>query len=790
MLASFPASPRTIAAATFRSLTINDPLAAKRTTMADSLIRVNFDNVSNRDVASIPVTYGVPLVKGRLTKTDNLAIRLPDGKHVPVQTTVLERHADKSVHWLLLDFTLPVKANQKAAFELVEKAVKPGKRVVSSKSDGKRVTVTTPTLTASFSKERFSLFESYKVAGKEMVAPGSDVLITMPSGKRYYGSRAKKLNVQVIESGPQRTVVEVSGRHTSEDDLELFDFRFRYTFRREEPGVKFSYKFTNREEPERGVTIKSIELVLPTTVGADTTKHLRQTNSGAEWWPREISVGENLEIIAGGATNAAAKARYGNAADGKVVIRNLDTLKEDLSSYPYYLRPGNARTDMTGGLRAVFPWTGITSDNAGGIGFIFEMGQNYPKGVRVDGSTFHFDIWPYWSEDLLWRRGMSKEHDLYIALSPKKTSFAELEKIYLDHELPGYGAWSNSGPFVWYTLDIDYIDEAQVLDLHRWLPYQDSKYPVVEMKMGQLGRNASAGGMGMIDYGDAASADRSWCHNNENDAILEGLRSYYRKSYYPNFLGAVIKAKHNATIDFIAHDPDPLRQGTMPAHCPEHTDGATYPSHMWSDGLIAAYCLTGDTDLRDAAISVGENMIRWQKLRPQIFYCDSRECGWPMLAWVRLYDFTGDKKWLDAAYEVFEFFRENINENGEILYELPHGMGLIKTSYGEFVAWRAMFFLWERTQDKKIGDFLAKALRKVYKVTYDQIARGGWACNDLFPAWAGYQVTGDDSFITDNIDIVHHLLTRPANIPWGGVDVMYYFHELHKRGLLEALQKP
>src|SRR5690606_4298655 len=114
------------------------------TPMADSLIRVSFENVSNRDVPNVPVTYGVPMVKGQLTKTDGLAIRLPGGKHVPVQTNVLERFPDKSVKWLLLDFTLPVKANQDAAFELVQKAVKDGTRVVKAKNDAKRVTVTTP----------------------------------------------------------------------------------------------------------------------------------------------------------------------------------------------------------------------------------------------------------------------------------------------------------------------------------------------------------------------------------------------------------------------------------------------------------------------------------------------------------------------------------------------------------------------------------------------------------------------------------------------------------------------
>jgi hypothetical protein len=286
------------------------------------------------------------------------------------------------------------------------------------------------------------------------------------------------------------------------------------------------------------------------------------------------------------------------------------------------------------------------------------------------------------------------------------------------------------------------------------------------------------------------SADRSWCHNNENDAILNGLREYYRRAEPTMLAAAVLKARHNAHVDFIAFDPDPLRQGTMPAHCPEHTDGATYPSHMWVEGLMAAYCITGEPDFREAALSVGENMLRWQKDDPAIFYADSRECGWPMLACVRLHEHTGEQRWLDACAEVFDFYRERMNEDGEILYALPLGVGTYLTGYGEFIAWRACFRYWERTGRKDVRDFLVRCLAnpEVYRVAAGRLAGGGgWACNDLFPAWAAWTLTGDDRFITDNYVFFRLLMKRSGGFPWGGVDVHYYLNELDRRGVLEQL---
>ena len=750
--------------------------------MPEDLLSIRCENASNRALGHHAVTYGVPLAEGALAEPEGLSIRAAAGRLLPVQTRALERHADGSVAWLLLDFAVDIDANEKCELALTRAECAPDAIVQIHESD-ERITATTPQFSMAINKRRFSLFESYTVGGREMVAPGWDIVLEMPKGKRYCASAARKLDVRVVERGPLRVVIQASGRHTAGDGSEMFDFRVLYTVRAHEPGVELAYKFTNAEPPETGVKVGSISIVLPTAVGPDTTRLVRQTNHGADWYSRLVAAPENVEITAAGAVNEAAKTRYGSAADGKVVIRNLDSLHENLADYPYFLRPGNARTDMTGGLAGMYPYVGVAGEGGSAVAWFCEMSQNFPKGLRSEGALITWDVWPAWAGELHWRRGMAKEHRLYICLSDARLSHEALEGVYLDRELIGMGLLGVPATLVRLTLDVDYARSTRVLDIHRWLRHDPGQHFLVEDKLGSLDAAGDQGQIGMMDYSDHVSADRSWSQNNENDAILNHMREYYRRADAGQFATALAKARHNAHVDFIAHDPDPLRQGTMPAHCPEHTDGASYPSHMWVDGLLAAYCASGEEDLRVAALAVGEALLRWQKGMPVIFYADSRECGWPMLAFLRLHLHTGEQRWLDACEEVFLFYLNKVNDDAQITYELPHGVGQYVGGYGEFIAWRACFFYYERTGREDVKEFLVRCLDKVY-LRKPSSLYVGWGANDLFPAWAAFALTGEDRYIEDNYPFLRLLMRQPGAFPWGGVDMHYYLNELDRRGTL------
>jgi hypothetical protein len=705
-----------------------------------------------------------------------------------VQPRPLQLHADGSIKWLLLDFSLPLAANEAGVLALCEGVDFAGKSDLHVHESDDTIVVTTPHLAATFAKDKFALFTSYCSGGRELVQPGSDIILEDANGKLFYASLSQELDLRIIENGAQRVVVQASGRHTAEDGSSLLDFRVRFTFRPDEPGVLISYKFTNREEPERGVLLRAITIVASCAIGSTTTKIARQCHHGKGWLTRPLSIRENVELRAGETLSDAGRARYGAAAEGKVLIRNLESLHENPAEYPYYLRPGNARTDMSGGVRQMYPYLGANGEAGSAVGWFFEMENQYPKAVRCARNVLSFDVWPSWADELRVRRGQSKEHDLYLSLCHEPRSHDALESVYFDHEIIGLGILGGAGAPLQITLDDDYVRSCGVLQLHRWLPYDEARYFAVEAK---LGDRASVGiltspGKGMMDYGDWLNADRSWAHNNENDAILDLVREYYRRADATLLSAALAKARHNAHVDFIAFDPDPLREGAMPAHCPEHTDGSSYPSHMWVDGLFAAYNVSGDTDLLEAALAVGENLLRWQHQKPDVFYADSRECGWPFLAFLRLHEYSRDEKWLRACEEIFYFYRDKIGSDGTIQYALLRGLGTELQGYGEFIAWRALFFYYERTGKNEVKDVLVSVLDKVYLHRPKNFVLG-WAVNDLFPAWAAYALTGDDKYIEDNYPFLQFLMQRPGKFPWGGVDVHFYLAELHRRDTLAQL---
>lgn len=747
---------------------------------------IDFCNNLNRDIATNPVTYGVPLPTGSLPVGQGVEIRTAAGLTIPVQSQPLATHADGSVKWLLLDFAMPVKANERGQLEL-RRVVSGGASVATGMTlteDSEAIVVKTRKLTVRINKKKFSLFDSYVIDGVELAAPGSDIIVEDTTGKVFSAANCRQPAVRVTVRGDQRVVVEATGRHTATDGTTLFDFRLRWTFRPEEPGVALAYKFTNREEPELGVLVRNIRIELPTELRETTTKVLRQEAHGVNWFPRIVEIAEDVEIFAAGAVNATAKERYGGSADGVVLIRNFASLGEKLEEYPHYLRPGNARADMSGGLRQMYPYVSMNDGTRAALAWFYEMGNNYPKSVSVVKNKLTFDIWPAWATEFRLRRGQSKEHDFHVVLFANKLTPEATEDHYFSREMMGLGIHGNCTKPVDLLLDPAYVRSCKVLNMHRWLTYDEDRYLAVEVKLGTACATHNKYDRGMMDLGDSVGQRRAWCHNNENDSILQMIQEYYRRREASVLHGALQKARHNAHVDFIAHDPDPLRCGTMPAHCPEHTDGATYPSHMWVDGLMAAYCVSGETDYLEASLAVGENMLRWQKMRPEIFYADSRECGWPMLAFLRLHEHTGEQRWLDGCEEVFRFYKEKTGADGTIKYALPHGLGLTLQGYGEFVAWRGLFFYWERTGRDDVKKFLERVLPQGYLRHPRDTVRGGWGANDLFPAWAAWQLTGDDKFIEDNYPFFRFLMRRSEGFPWGGIDMHPYLAELDRRGVL------
>lgn len=96
------------------------------------------------------------------------------------------------------------------------------------------------------------------------------------------------------------------------------------------------------------------------------------------------------------------------------------------------------------------------------------------------------------------------EYPYYLRRAMPRSTFDQLEKVYLDHEVIGFGVGANGTPPVTATLEPGYVRACLVLRMHQWLKYGEERYVKVEAKLGSIGP-ASAPSNGMFDHGDVSN---------------------------------------------------------------------------------------------------------------------------------------------------------------------------------------------------------------------------------------------------------------------------------------------
>jgi exo-rhamnogalacturonan lyase-like protein len=120
-----------------------------------------------------PATGGVSFKPGEVKSGKQLLLLDSGGKPVPAQFTVMARHADGSVQWVLVDVLADVAAKGEARFTLKTGTGNPAPpqplKIIES---GSNVTIDTGVARLTISKNRFGLFELVEVGGVKMVTGG------------------------------------------------------------------------------------------------------------------------------------------------------------------------------------------------------------------------------------------------------------------------------------------------------------------------------------------------------------------------------------------------------------------------------------------------------------------------------------------------------------------------------------------------------------------------------------------------------------------------------------------
>ena len=219
---------------------------------------IHFDKISMYDREMEPVSLGIPFAQGQLKQVSDFGI-LNGDVAVSAQTDVTGRWDDGSIKWLIAHFgaDLPGNRAQDLTFVWDGSVARPiADLAVSVSEQTDRVEVDTGMLNVTFAKG-VNWFRDVEVNGK--VWFGSDAFsgfdILDDSGNRF---AADVSDIEVVESGPIRALIELSGKHIGESGV-LFDFRIVVEAWAGKPFLRVDYQFVNREDLDH-VDLTAIEL--------------------------------------------------------------------------------------------------------------------------------------------------------------------------------------------------------------------------------------------------------------------------------------------------------------------------------------------------------------------------------------------------------------------------------------------------------------------------------------------------------------------------------------------------
>ena len=584
---------------------------------------LHFEKISQYDRVAEPVTVSIPFGQGKLTDAAQFAIE-DDGVLLPSQQRALAHWSDGSVKWLLVHFQpdLPGNLAKTLNFRIASgRAPQPPQQVqVTEEADG--LLVDTGSLRFRVPREGFLPVQDVVLAqSTAWPAPFAGFKMETDSGAADSNSGAVELEID--EAGPLRAVILVRGRHLQPDGSEFLELRGRITAYAGKEYIEVEHQFLHTLDLPQ-VTLQSLRL----DFAAEQAGKPPQLALGEGWYRTAISQSDSE------------------------VSQTLDTETMLYQSNEHFIDSfyGDFWSD----------WRG----HQGGLCLsIHQAHQNFPK--KLHGHTQGIACWLYPAGEppapIL--QGMAKTHRIQLHFHGPDTPLDELSRRSLQFQLPDQPAL----PVDWYRDNNPWIET--------YFPEKLPRRLFTDLNKLHDGRPKA---LGMMHFGDAPDSgytnqgrgggENVWV-NNEYDRPHACTLFYALTGQRRALDSALVSARHWLDVDFCHHHPDPLIDGGLRIHTRYHATGKCTPSHEWTEGFLDYYFLTGRRESLEAAISVGENILRHMELPTmrQPGEASAREGGWALRAYVGLWLGTGEQRWRDEAQRLVEMFLAWQDEFGALL---------------------------------------------------------------------------------------------------------------------------
>jgi Beta-L-arabinofuranosidase, GH127 catalytic domain/PcRGLX-like N-terminal RIFT barrel domain len=718
------------------------------------------NNITVREIAAPGgpgwVRFGLPLEEGRLEAADSLALTDGAGGVFGLQTRPLVTWPDGSVRWLDCQASL----GQGGDFDIVEEdaPLPPGAVSVTESDEGlllENGLVALELSTIAPSPVSRILFNGVEVSCPEM--PLEATVTAARTGQIFTSAESDSREIRLIESGPVRAVAEVIGTYGVRAKGEIMTWRLRVEVMAGLPHVILRYRFSHTDP---GIDFHALkEINLRTHWLGGESRHLHQRAYGMTWVPRDVATDSPVDIRA-------------EAGSPRIAVHNADCLADN-TDYPEFMPP----TD------SVLPLAGVRLPNGWVTAHVADFAEQSPTGLTADGDALCVQAWPEWAGELMLPQGRSRETTVRLLFTsgeapPKGTGLLQRiaagedgGKVMLPQEwMAAHGGFSADRLFPICgdrpsRFDRKLRDLASLPTVHGMWDLGDTidpGYSSTYAPLGRLERRPVAqpyfecgGHNRLAAWSSTLLYEPVWA-NNEYDAILALCQEALRGGGSPELLRRTRWfARHAIEVDFCAFSDHPeLHHGT-PAHSAEHRKATAYPSHLWCEGLLAYYALTGDDDALDVAIKQGDFILNTfaDEARRNKLWSFSRELGWALLYLATLADFTNEARFRDAANELANaLISEPITE--------AQAEQMVECSFGYASIALGVEALWKLEGRQELADWLVSTSNLMGEC----VARG---VRSRVPPMtlcyfnAAYAVSGDAAHIRAGMVILEEIFESP-----------------------------
>lgn len=626
---------------------------------AVDLVKIPLELLEENGVArTAAVRYGIPIAQGHLFELGHIRVVDPAGKNVPAQFAATGFWADKSIKWLLVQFSAPLRANEKVSYA-VEYGKKIGKNSAAAgsmlKETADKLFIDTGVLQAEINKKQFAMLENIRINGKYTgtFAPGGLTLVT-EQGKTLSSTMSVPEKITVLQNGSRNLSIKIRGKY-SDDSPGSYTVVLGFTSG--SGVVDMAVNHTNTCLKSEFTDITSLGMRLNT---AGKVSGLTMD---------DISVPTGKQLFQ--------KEEFCLSIDGK------DQQKSLSGAGSAAIGQGRITFALE---NAAYRYPKAFSTTAGSVGF--ELLPEMPD-AKFGTHLPDYLQFPFCEGKYRLKWGMGFTEHLKIDFSGKASAVQlgamdivpVIGRDYLRSTkvIPGIAPQSDRR--------FDRWDENAVMAFYR---HMEIKKRIREY--------------GFLNYGDwFGERGRNWT-NNEYD-LAHGLYMLYARTGNRDvFRWAVTAARHQADVDIIHAYPDPYFIGANAQHGIGHTGvnhqrhiqpaSWSYPvdysfrgaaGHTWSQGMLETWCFTGDVQVMDAALKLGEHLVRYTAPRLKKLSTHERSAGWSGKALLAYYHVTGDKKYLDATKLLINVAlrEQKFDKGGAWPHKMPKDhSGGFKNAYG------------------------------------------------------------------------------------------------------------